>query len=86
MALKAAKQHHPYGVKSYLFNKSLRRGAKYLGVTDAISRADASGFLYPTAEAEKAWFTFQSPSGTAPKTGAIMTDDIVELRVRDKGD
>lgn len=64
----------------------MRKGAKYLGVTDSISRADASGFLYPTSESEKAWFTFQSPSGTAPKTGSILTNDIVEIRVRDKGD
>jgi hypothetical protein len=62
------------------------KGTKYLGVTDSISRTDASGFLYPTSESEKAWFTFQSPSGISPKTGSILTDDIVELRVRDKGD
>ncbi|RAO68399.1 uncharacterized protein BHQ10_004411 [Talaromyces amestolkiae] len=79
-------KHHPYGVKSYLFNKSMRKGAKYLGVTDSISRTDASGFLYPTSESEKAWFTFQSPYGIPPKTGSILTNDVVELRVRDKGD
>ncbi|KAL1860953.1 hypothetical protein Plec18170_001467 [Paecilomyces lecythidis] len=79
-------KHHPYGVKTYLFNKSIRKGLKYLGVTDAISRTDASGFLHPTDESQKAWFTLQQPSGTAPKIGPIRTGDIVELRVRDKGD
>lgn len=64
----------------------MRKGAKYLGVTDSISRTDASGFLYPTSESEKAWFTFQPPSGISLKTGSILTNDIVELRVRDKGD
>lgn len=60
--------------------------SKYLGVTGSISRSDASGYLYPTSESEKAWFTFQSPPGKAPKTGPIKTNDIVEIRVRDKGD
>lgn len=62
------------------------KDAMYLGVTDAISRTDASGFLYPTSESEKAWFTFQSPYGTTAKTGPLETGDIVEIRGRDKSD
>ncbi|ODM23378.1 hypothetical protein SI65_00967 [Aspergillus cristatus] len=77
---------HPYGAKTYLVNSSMLRHAKYLGVTGSISRADGSGFLYPASESERAWFTFQTSPDKPPKRGPLEAGDIVEIRVRDKGD
>ncbi|KAJ5172169.1 hypothetical protein N7492_004762 [Penicillium capsulatum] len=75
---------YSYGDRTYLFNTSMPEGANYLGATTSIAKTQGSGFLYPTTESEKAWFTL-SPAGKNPhSSGFLENNDTVEIRVRDK--
>ncbi|KAF5667329.1 hypothetical protein FHETE_6032 [Fusarium heterosporum] len=77
---------HLYGAKTFIFNEAMPEQARFLGLTDPIVDTDGSGFLYPASNADKAWFTLESPPGMQSKSGPLDTGDIVELRVRDSGD
>ena len=61
-------------------------GAKYLGATSKIANVEGSGFLYPTTESEKAWFTLNTATKNPHASGFLENGDIVEIRVRDKSD